>query len=68
MAIKMKINEIAKERGIKNSYQLGKKAKLPPTSASRLFRNKASQINLKTLDKLCIALNCQPGDLFVKEI
>jgi putative transcriptional regulator len=67
MKIKLKVQEIAKEKGIESGYQLHKIAGLKPPTAYRLFRNEAKQISLETLEKICFALECEPGDLFAVE-
>ena len=33
----------------------------------RLTRNKTTQVQMKTLDAICRALECQPGDFLVYE-
>ncbi|SFK77912.1 helix-turn-helix domain-containing protein [Methylophaga sulfidovorans] len=48
---KMKSNELAKRVGISEQ------------NLSILKTGKAKAIRLSTLDAICIALNCQPGDL-----
>ena len=67
MKLKLKIREIAEKSGIKTAYQLQKKADLAPSTAYRFFKNNASQITLETLEKICSALECDPGDLIVRE-
>lgn len=64
MKIKVKIKEIAQSKGIKNPYQLQKKAHLSPTNARNLFNNEITLISIETLGKLCEALDCEPNDLF----
>ncbi len=67
MAIQIKIREMAESQGIKNAYQLRIRAKLAPATASRCFSNELSLITFDTLEKLCDAFNCEPGDLFTKK-
>jgi putative transcriptional regulator len=43
--------------------QLASDAGLPPSVVSGLITNRAKQAHFKTLDKLCKALKCTPGDL-----
>lgn len=64
MRIEVKIKERCEALGIKTAYQLQKVANLPPATASRLFNNQVKEIPLDTLEKLCIALNCDAGVLF----
>ena len=49
---KMKLSELAERVGI------------TPANMSILKTGKAKAIRISTLEKLCEALNCQPGDLF----
>jgi DNA-binding Xre family transcriptional regulator len=65
MEIKVNIREIAEKRGIKNPYQLQKKAGLAPSNAVKLYNNNIVQISIETLAKLCEALKCKPNDLLV---
>ncbi len=65
MKILLNIKEVAEKKGIDTAYKLQKKAGLSPSTAYRLFNNNAPHINLKTLEKICFALDCKPGDLFV---
>lgn len=66
MVVKIRIREVARSRGLKTAYQLQKKADLAPSTAARLFRNDVKQMSLDTLQKLCDALDCDPGELFVR--
>jgi len=65
--IKIRIKEISKERGIKNAYRLQLAAQLSPAAASRFWKSDVEKISMETLGRLCKALGCQPGDLFVYE-
>ena len=66
MRIEVKIKEVAEYRGVRTAYQLQKRANLSPSNASRLYKNNIVQISIETLGKLCEALDCNPGDLFVR--
>jgi len=48
---KMSLNELASKTGISN------------TNLSILKTNKAKAIRFSTLELICSALNCQPGDI-----
>ncbi len=43
--------------------ELADKIDLTPANLSILKNNKAKAIRLQTLDALCEALDCQPGDI-----
>lgn len=64
--ITTKIREMARKRGIANAYQLQKACGLSPSMGARLWRDEVEMIGLGTLDKLCKALECSPGDLLVR--
>jgi DNA-binding Xre family transcriptional regulator len=66
--IETKIRELANKRGITTAYQLQKAAGLSPSMAARLFRDEVEMIALRTIESLCRALDCQPGDLFTLPI
>jgi putative transcriptional regulator len=63
--IEIRIKEIAKERGMKNAHRLQLAAELSPAVAARLWKSEIEKISIETLARLCSALECQPGDLFV---
>ena len=62
--IQTRIRELAEAKGITNAYQLQKAAGLSPSMAARLFRDEVEMIALRTIESLCGAFECQPGDLF----
>lgn len=65
--IKVRIKEKAEENGIKNAHRLELAANLSPAAAARLWKGEVEKISMETLDRLCRALDCQTGDLFVYE-
>ena len=67
MKLQIKIREVAQSRGIKTAYQLQKRANLAPTTAARLYRNNVTLMTIETLDKLCDSLDCDAGELFVRQ-
>jgi putative transcriptional regulator len=50
-------------------YWLAKETGISHTTLWRLKKGKAVGINFETLEKICLALRCQPGDvlLFTKD-
>lgn len=46
-----------------SATELAVKVGITPTNLSILKNNKARAVRLSTLDALCRALDCQPGDL-----
>ncbi|HHZ01187.1 MAG TPA: helix-turn-helix domain-containing protein [Tissierellia bacterium] len=43
--------------------ELAEKINITPANLSILKNNKAKAIRFSTLDEICKALNCQPGDI-----
>ena len=62
--VRTKIRDLAEKRGLTTAYQLQKAANLSPSMAARLYRDEVDMIALRTVDSLCTALACKPGDLF----
>lgn len=44
--------------------EIAKIAKLKYTTVDNLYRDKTKGIEFGTMNKLCFALDCTPGDLF----
>ncbi len=49
------------------AYALAKKTGLHQSVISKIRRNESQALRLDVLDKLCVALECQPGDLIVSD-
>jgi DNA-binding Xre family transcriptional regulator len=64
MTTTLRIREAAEARGVTSSYQLMKLMGIPPGHASKLWKGEMRMIGLDTIDTLCKALQCKPGDLF----
>ncbi len=62
--IRIKIKNVAEAREFKNAHRLQLAAELSPQVAQRLWRGEVEKISMATLNRLCRALECQPGDLF----
>jgi putative transcriptional regulator len=54
---------LAKEK--RTFYWLAKETGVSHTTLWRLKKGKAVGINFETLEKICRALKCQPGDILV---
>jgi len=61
------IREVAEKRGIKNAHGLQLALEISPTAAAKLWKGEFEMIGIVTLDKLCRALRCKPGDLLKYE-
>ncbi|MBC7910658.1 MAG: helix-turn-helix domain-containing protein [Pyrinomonadaceae bacterium] len=62
MAIEIRVDELLEEHG-RSFYWLAKETGISHTTLWRLKKGKALGINFETLEKICGALDCQPGDV-----
>jgi len=62
MSINIKLNVLMAQRNI-GLNDLAEKIGLSPVNLSILKNNKAKAIRFTTLEALCSALGCQPGDI-----
>ena len=58
----LRLDELLTERNL-TAYALAKKTGLHQSVISKIRRNESQALRLDVLDKLCAALECQPGDL-----
>ncbi len=63
--ITVQIAQVAAQRGIKTAYQLQKALNVPPAMAAKLWKGEFKMIGLETLNKLCVALSCEPHHILV---
>ncbi|WP_057736978.1 helix-turn-helix domain-containing protein [Liquorilactobacillus uvarum] len=64
--IKITLNVVMAKRNI-SSTELAKLVGITPANISILKTGKAKAIRFTTLEKLCQALDCQPGDIIKYE-
>lgn len=62
MALKWRLVAVMADREIDNQ-KLHELTGLHPGTISKLRNNLPSRLDIETLEKLCTALKCQPGDL-----
>ena len=60
--IEIRIDELLGNHG-RSFYWLAKEAGISHTTLWRLKKGKALGINFETLEKICVVLKCQPGDV-----
>jgi putative transcriptional regulator len=60
--IEIRIDELLESLG-RSFYWLAKETGISHTTLWRLKKGKALGINFETLEKMCGALHCQPGDV-----
>ena len=66
MMVKMQIDPIL-EKHQRSFYWLAKTTGISHTTLWRLKKGKAQGINFITLEKICQALECEPGDILKLE-
>ena len=66
MIIKLCIDELLENRA-RTFYWLSKQTGISHTTLWRLKKRKALGVNFVTLEKICQALECEPGDLLKLE-
>lgn len=62
MKIEIRVDELLEEHG-RTFYWLAKETGISHTTLWRLKKGKALGINFGTLESICQALKCQPGDV-----
>jgi putative transcriptional regulator len=60
--IEVRVDGLLENRG-RSFYWLAKETGISHTTLWRLKKGKALGINFETLEKMCRALECQPGDV-----
>jgi DNA-binding Xre family transcriptional regulator len=61
--IRLGVRTTSEARGIMTAYQLQRAARLQPSVAARTWKGTLMRVTFCVLDRLCMALNCQPGRL-----
>ena len=65
--IRFVLHRMAANRDITKIKDVAAKAGLSALAVSGIWNNASLRVDLKTLNALCNALNCTPGDLFEYE-
>ncbi|MGA9997278.1 MAG: helix-turn-helix domain-containing protein [Pyrinomonadaceae bacterium] len=60
--IAIRVDELLEEQQ-RSFYWLAKETSISHTTLWRLKKGKAQGINFSTLESICLALKCQPGDV-----
>jgi len=60
--IEIRIDQLLGNRG-RSFYWLAKQTGISHTTLWRLKKGKALGINFETLEKICVVLKCEPGDV-----
>jgi len=57
---------VAERKGINNPLALSKESGIAYANCHKIWNNQQKMISLDTLDRLCAALGCEPGDILVR--
>ena len=63
MPIRFKVHEMMARRDVFTNKSLAEMTGIAPWRVGEIVKGKLKRIDVVTLEKLCKALNCQPGDL-----
>ncbi len=63
--IKLRLTEILDERGV-TMYWLWKQTGIRWATIWQMSKGDVARMNMDTLDRICEALDCEPGDLLVR--
>jgi DNA-binding Xre family transcriptional regulator len=64
--INIRVRELAEGRGLRNAHGLQLEAGLASHVAVRLWKGQVERISIETIDRVCEALDCEPGDFIVR--
>jgi len=64
--IEFRLKELLDERNI-TRYKLKKDTGLADSTVNGIYKNTSKRIELKILDQICEAIDCEPRDLFKYE-
>jgi putative transcriptional regulator len=63
--IKFRVNELLEERG-QTLYWLWKQTGIRWATIWQIGKGEVARLNMDALDRVCEALECQPGDLLIR--
>ncbi len=61
--IRFRLHKVAADRDITKIKDVAEKAGVTPLTISGIWNNHSLRVDLSTLNALCEALHCTPGDL-----
>jgi putative transcriptional regulator len=64
--IKIRVKELAEQRGM-NMQALADKSGVAYSTVLDLWHDRVKRIDKKTLNKICVALEVQPGEVITRE-
>ena len=63
--IRLQLSEILEKRG-RTAYWLAKETGIRYASIWQMTKGDTARLHVETLDRICEALECEPGDLLVR--
>lgn len=66
MPVKVLLQEVRKSQGLSQN-DLARLIQMSPQNIQKIEQGDAKSLTFVTLERLCKALNCQPGDLLIYE-
>ena len=67
MAIELRVGAIAKQQGL-TIKALAERAEVAYNTAHALYTGRALRVDLDTLNRLCNALDVEPGELLIRSV
>lgn len=61
--MRLRVAELLRKRQM-SARALAKTARIPTTTADRLAKGTMKRLDLRLIERLCVALRCEPGELF----
>ena len=65
--VNLRVQELARDRGITTITELAEKASLAYDTARDLWHGRMQRIDRDVLSRVCIALSVTPGDILILE-
>lgn len=66
MPVRFRIVSLLEEKGVTQS-ELARRSGVSFQTINAMSRNRTVRVDLSTIDAICAALDCEPGDLFERE-
>lgn len=65
--VRWNVRPVAEARGIRTATELAERVGVNINTANALMSGRSTRVDRETLTKLCAALDCEPGDLLVRD-
>lgn len=64
--VELRVKQLAEGKGIDNPFSLSRESGVAYANCYKIWNSQQKMIGLDTLDRLCEALNCEPGDILIR--